>query len=199
VEIAPAAVRHINLVRKIVNRHFFSLTQHGYDLDDLVQEGLYAIMKAEPQYDPSRGAESTYYYRAAYNWISWRVGMYIKRKRRSAHFEAYSLEKEIPNAALAERSSEFGPTGLNQYGSLADGRYSEDAIIDNIVLRQMLARLSDQSPKQATAVRLYYLRGMIDSEVAAAMRCSRQNASYLIQRGLRNLRAYYKQQEEETA
>lgn len=61
--ISDTQFRHIGLATMVARRFWID----GHDLDDLIQECCFAIVKAEPKWNPSRGALTTFLHRAAWH------------------------------------------------------------------------------------------------------------------------------------
>jgi len=188
-----AALRYRNLVRMIVKTYFLNMLRHGYDFEDLVQEGLYAVLKAEPSYDPAKGQETTFYARAVRNWLTWRMGTRKINGIDRAYRNPLRLDKPATNAdgdALACTLMDLLPDPDAEF---------EQTTVDLIGLRAALARLCDNNPRLAEIIRLRYWDELMLKEIGAEIGLSRQRAEQLLKRGLAALREYMEDKEEKTA
>lgn len=183
------AVRHTPLIHMILRRHFMRslpvLARHGIEYDDLVQEGLYAILRAEPKFDTVRYTESTFYSQAIYNWIASRVcTRNLQMQKRRLNGLARSLDAPVRtkrNEAMMLADTLAAPSGLD-----------EDEILDGIVLERALERLRRHSAKQYAAVCMRFYDNFDNYQIAAVMGCSIQYASLLACDGLKYLRGIYR-------
>lgn len=175
-----AAVRHEKLVRRIVKRHFYGLTRFGYDIEDLVQEGLYAVIRAEHCYKPSRGAESTYYGRMAFNWLRSRIYTYNTVQKRAPPSACVSLDKPIGCDGSTDTIASIVPAPDN----------TERTAINRALLYPALRRLKAEHPKQHTAVIMRFYEDALGTEIAAKLGCGPTYANYQVNYGLENLRKY---------
>lgn len=180
--IAPesAAVRHEKLVRRIVKRHFYGLTRFGYDIEDLVQEGLCAVIRAEHCYKPNKGAESTYYGRMAFNWLRSRIYTFNTVQKRVPPGACVSLDKPIGCDGSADTIASIVPSPVNV----------EQTAINRAMLYPALRRLKAEHPKQHTAVIMRFYGDYYGGEIAKRLGCSETYANYQVQYGLENLRKY---------
>jgi RNA polymerase sigma factor (sigma-70 family) len=190
VEVTPAAVRHRRLVHLVLNhyfrRQFAALYKHGYAYEDLVQEGLYAILRAESQYNPTVCAESTYYSQVVYNWIASRiVCLNFHRDKRRLNGETLSLD-EPTRTAHGDDGPTLGDT-LRAYVGV-----DEDEILDGIMLDRALEHLRAHSENQYRAVKMRFFNDFDNYQIADAMGYSIQNVSLMILNGLEYLRGIYK-------
>lgn len=193
-EIAPAAVRHQGLVRLLVARVFRDAYTPGYDYEDLVQEGLLAIIKAEPSYAPERGAETTFYTRAAINWINWRIVHRAYHQRTRANLRPVELDKPI------EYNRGGAPGEYTLMETLVDPRAEYTGrIAAQIDASIAMERLEAYKPQWAQAVRLYYLGGLEMRDVGAEMGVSYQRVQQIIGHALRWMRNDAKQAEAQGA
>lgn len=165
----------------IVNQYFMVLTRRGYDFDDLVQEGLYAILRAEPHYNPKRGAETTYYARAVYNWIGGRIA------KPQANAGCIPQERMV---SLDRTITRDGPEPMANLLPDITSTDPFDAVFERIMLDGALKRLDDAHPKEAVVIRQHYLGDKQMCDIAAERGCSRQRISVLAADGLRRLRWY---------
>lgn len=189
VEMTSAAVRHRKLVHLVLRRYFrqsFSaLYRHGIAYEDLVQEGLYAILRAESQYNPTVCAESTYYSQVVYNWIASRiVCLNFHRDKRRLNGETLSLDEPIRTV-----HGDDGPTlrdTLRAYVGV-----DEDEILDGIMLDRALEHLRAHSENQYRAVKMRFFNDFDNYQIAEAMGYSIQNVSLMILNGLEFMRGMY--------
>lgn len=188
-----AALRHQNLVRMIVKTYFLNMMHFGYDFDDLVQEGLYAVMRAEARYDPAKGQETTFYARAVRNWLSWRMGT----RKINGIDRAYRNPVRLDKPAVNVSGDTIGCTLLDLLPD-PDAEF-EQSTVDLIGLRAALARLCDNNPRLAEIIRLRYWDELMLKEIGAEIGLSRQRAEQLLKRGLAALREYMEEKEEKTA
>lgn len=186
------AVRHSGVVRLIVKRHFMALTfrSYGYAFEDLVQEGLYAVMRAESNYNPAMCKESTYCARVAYNWIASRVRQRMRHARYRANMDVASFD-----TTLAPRSRNQRATNEHHRHTLTESmpdpaRPVADAAVDRTIIEAAMDKLKRQFPNQYTAVVMRYYGQYYTGEIAQAMGCSQTWASSLARRGIANLREY---------
>ena len=184
-----AAVRHRKLVHLVLRRYFrqsFSaLYRHGIAYEDLVQEGQYAILRAESQYDPALCAESTYYSQVVYNWIAARViKPNFERDRRRLNGETVPLDAPTRTA-----NGDDGPTLAGTLRA-RDG-VDEDAILDGIGLERALEHLRVHSENQYRAVVMRFYNDLNNYEIAAVMGYSIQNVSLMVLNGLKFMRGMY--------
>lgn len=186
-----AALRHQNLVRGIINKRFLGLLHYGYDYDDLIQEGLYAVMKAEPLYDPTKGSESTYYYRAVYNWLSWRVGT----RKINGLDRAYKDTLRLDRHAVSANGDAMECTLLDLMID-PDAEF-EARTVELINLKAALTKLRNCDPRLAEVIRCRFWDELALKDIGARMGFSRQRAEQLLSRGLTALREYMA--EEKTA
>lgn len=179
-----AVLRHQNLVRTIVKTTFLPLIQLGCDFEDLVQEGLYAVMKAEPHYTPSRGKETTYYARCVRHWLSWRIGHNMSRLKNRANFKPLSLDAPVSDGA----SGTFDCTLM---GLLEDQTANvEQTALNRISLTRAMNRLQVEYPRQAEAIRMRFWDEQTTTEIGKTLGCTRQRADQMIFSGIANLRRY---------
>lgn len=194
-EVVSPAIRHEKLVHMVLNRYFRKnfaiLFRHGYRYEDLVQEGLYAILRAEPHFDPSACAESTYYARAVYNWIASRLcTKYIHNKKYRINATAVSLDANIAWNNFNRHYDDSD--GLPLLGAISCPRaMTEDQMLDKIMMDAAMEQLRAAFPKQHKVICMRYYGGMQSQEVAPVLGCSTSNVGYLTQRGLENLRTFY--------
>jgi len=185
------AVRHTPLIHMILRRNFRQsfklLYRYGFRYEDLVEEGRYAILRAESQFDPSKYSESAFYGRVVYNWIASRMcTKYIHNKRYRLNATAYSLDV-VRHGDAKNRNEKDGNETLIDTLESPDG-LDVDRLLDRIVIDAQLERLRKHSEKQYRAVKMRYLDDYDNGMVASALGCSTQNASWLTKKGLQYLR-----------
>lgn len=69
--------------------------KRGYEIDDLMQEGLLGVMVNGDSYDPERGSLSTFVTTVAQTWLLGRVFQADARNCRRVNFEAMSLDEPL--------------------------------------------------------------------------------------------------------
>lgn len=186
------AIRHEKPIHLVLRRHFrrsFAvLARHGFAYEDLVQEGRYAILRAEPNYDPAGCAESTFYSRAVYNWIGSRVcTRHLQRQKRRLNGATISLDDHVRTQFNRDDDD-----GLKLGNTLrAPGGVDENRIADAIELERALEHLRGHSVKQYAAVRMRFYDDFDNYQIAAALGCSKQFASLCVLNGLKYLRGIY--------
>ena len=182
------AIRHAHLVQWVVGRHFRWLIRYGYDFEDLIQEGYYAVLVAAPLYDPAKGAESSYYVRAVRHWIINRVAVPMNRKKRGEAVRPVSLDSTLTVDLMTGAEVRLGDILPDPCPPV------EDVVAERVAaqqtVQQALGWLGSISPRQAEAVWLRYGRDMPVRDVGKAIGRSHQNAADLALRGLKNLREY---------
>lgn len=183
-----AVIRHEHLIRTVVNRYFLWLLNFGYEYEDLLQEGRYAVLLAEPKYDPSRGLESTLYYRAVRHWITNRIVLPMLRKKRGENVRPASLDALVTVDMMTGAAVRLDNMLMDPAPPI-DEQVAERQDAHRTVY-QALDWLRATHPKQADAVWLRYGHDMSIRDVGRAIGCTHQNAADLALRGLRNLRDY---------
>lgn len=182
------AIRHAHLVKWIVDRYFQWLTRRGFDYEDLVQEGYYAVLVAAPLYDPAKGAESTFYARAVRHWIINRIALPMTRKKRGENVRPLSLDAAITVDMMTGAEVRLGNMLMDPAPPIDETVAERQAVQQTV--QQALNWLRAAHPRQADAVWLRYGRDMPVRDVGRAIGCTHQNAADLALRGLRNLREY---------
>lgn len=178
----PAYVRHKNLVRMVILRHYMPLLQRGFDFDDMMQEGMLEIWRAEAGYRPELGTEATYYARCAYNGIKKRCSVLLSAQKR--HAEQRPLSLDAPAAGL---SADAG--GDRLMDTLAAPGDIAERIADRDAVRRYLAALAERAPLEADAIRRRYLDGAKPSEIARERGVRQQAVSCAVIKGLKALRS----------
>lgn len=177
---APAYIRHEKLVHLVIRRHFMWMIRLGYCMDDMVQEGRIAIWRAEKEYTPEKGRETTYYARCVYNRLHHVfVWPHQSQKRMSDR-----LTVPITQRVGGEDGDEL---------TLLDTLVAQDANPADVAIDRALAdayvRKIARNPRQTEAIRLRYKAGLDLNDVGRAMGISRQAAQQMIGRALEAMRA----------
>jgi len=86
---------HLGLVIRIAKKY----QDLGVDLDDLVQEGMIGVMVAIKNYDPEKGAFSTY----ASLWIAQKIRRYVENNSRNVRLPVWAGRAKYQAARYAER------------------------------------------------------------------------------------------------
>lgn len=95
---------HMKLPRIVRDKHFFGYRQYA---DDLKAEGLYALVIAAQEYDPTRVAHSVFG-AFAYQRIRWRMAHYLRKQQKfnrylpfsAVRFKAVGRKKNIEETTL---------------------------------------------------------------------------------------------------
>lgn len=183
------AIRYRRMVHIILNlkfKKFFPVwRRYGYTYEDLVQEGLFAIIRAEPHYRPERSTEHTYYSNVVSNWYADRLcRVNFTYGTRRANYAALSLD-----ASITTKSSKGEGRELRLVDTLrAKECIDVDGLCDRVVIENALRRLAKVSPRQAEAVRMRFFDDFDNYQIAAALGCTIQNASFLALKGIEALR-----------
>ena len=158
---APAYIRHAGLIRVVIRRYFLALLHQGYEYDDLVQEGLLELWRAEKGYSPEKGKEAGYYARCIYNGINNRCVMPIVRLKRRSNVGMIELDAPI-------RTQKSG-TGreITLMDTLAgDGGNFANRIAKKDALERCIRKL-DGSPRLKRVIRRRYLDEWTYKEIGA--------------------------------
>ena len=180
---APAYVRHEKLVHHVVRKYFWWLTHCGYDYEDLVQEGLLAIWKAEKHYDPARGRESTYYARIAFNGIHKQYASPLDMQKHRGDRHLVSLDAPIPG-----RNNSPGKitTMLEQIPTGERDLLEQTA--EKIIAQRFMKKIS-RKPNWVRMVKMRFEDEMTFQEIAHAVGGTTQNAKQMMNRALEAMRS----------
>ncbi|MDR1916573.1 MAG: sigma-70 family RNA polymerase sigma factor [Synergistaceae bacterium] len=131
----------------------------GFIADDLVQEGVMAVLRALDSYDPARGSENGYIRTCARN------GMisYLRRNRHEC-----SMDEDVLEARVRDSTSEQETNADEQQ--------------EVIEIREALASLLQNLSPFEEEVLDAYLRGGGVSGAVMIMRCDRKKVDNALQR-----------------
>lgn len=157
----------------------------GIELDDLVQVGFLATLKAAAAFDPERGSflsYLTFHLRKEFA----RAGGYLT-SRQDALDKALSLDAPISSADGDESDTTYGDMVSNETAvSAFEG--VEDAVYAGQLHDVLDAELDRLSPQKADAIRGVYWRGKTQTKIAERRGVSCQAVGVDLRRGLETLR-----------
>jgi RNA polymerase sigma factor (sigma-70 family) len=165
----------------IINHRYLWLTKFGYDLEDLIQEAIYAIIIAAPAYRASFASETTYYGRCIINWFESRIVRPMHAEHRRGNLHTVSLDLPIDSTYGKSTLLKLLPDHAPHFESAIDARVSVHAALD---------WLKTLHPQQVQAIRLYYIEGMTLEEAGKVMGITRSRVHQHVHRGIKNLRKY---------
>jgi len=179
---APAYIRHRGLVVVVIRRYFMPLLRQGYDFDDLMQEGLMEIWRAEPRYSPAKGKEADYYARCIYNGIKNRCHMPLTRLRRKSNVGALSLDMKIG------KIDDVGKPLTLMDTLIAPDRDPADIASDRVLAESCIAKIAN-NPRYVKAVRLRFESEMDYRDIGDEIGLTWQGARHNVMRALEAMRA----------
>lgn len=179
---APAYIRHHGLVVVVIRRYFMPLLRQGFDFDDLIQEGLMEIWRAEPRYSPAKGKEADYYARCIYNGIKNRCHMPLTRLRRKSNLGALRLDMKIGRIDDAGKPLTLMDTLISPDADPAD------AATDRVMAQAYMAKITD-NPRYVKAVRMRFEKEMDYRDIGAEIGLTWQGARHNVIRALEAMRA----------
>lgn len=166
--------RYSRLVRVCARPYFLA----GGDSEDLIQEGMFGLLKAIREFDPSRDAS---FHTFAELCIRRRVLSAVAAAARDKHAP---LNDSIPfDSPFFDGQSELS-AGLRPPGN------PEDLLIDREEQRERLGRLKDQLSGLEGMILDHYLRGCSYREIASRVGRSPKSVDNAVQRIRRKVARY---------
>jgi RNA polymerase sigma factor (sigma-70 family) len=179
---APAYIRHQGLVRIVIRRYFLALLHQGYDYDDLVQEGLLELWRAESGYRPEMGTEANYYARCIYNGIKNRCMMPLTREKRKANVDMIELD-----APIRKDKQAHGKVTTRMDMLPGDDGDFISQIAEADTLRRYMKKLAPY-PRLALAIRLRFEQEMTYMQMGLELGMTWQGARYNVEHALEVMR-----------
>ena len=190
-------VSHLNLVRFLASK----FKNRGEPLDDLIQVGTIGLIKAIDRFEPDRGLEFTTY---ATPTISSKINQVTddltKELQRSPSIEeiAQRLDTNVEEILEAmESSSAYSSVPLEGGGSGADGDETPSIIDQYVTEDEDLAGSDDRivldeairdfSPREQEIIRMRFVEGLTQVEIAEKLNISQVQVSRLLRRTLKRI------------
>ena len=194
---------HLNLVRFLASK----FKNRGEPMEDLIQVGSLGLIKAIDRFDPSRGLEFTTFatptimgeIKRHFRDKGWSVRVPRRLQELSAKVtqateDLTSLDASIDEVLEAMESSsayssvplEGGGMGEDDAPSVIDRFATEDAELagtdDRIVIADAIA---DFTPREQEAIRMRFVDGMTQVEIAEKLGISQVQVSRLLRKALK--------------
>jgi len=192
-------VSHLNLVRFLASK----FKNRGEPLDDLIQVGTIGLIKAIDRFEPDRGLEFTTYatptimgeIKRHFRDKGWSVRVPRRLQELSSKINQVTddLTKELQRSPSIEEISvplEGGGSGADgdETPSIIDQYVTEDEDLagsdDRIVLEEAIR---DFSPREQEIIRMRFVEGLTQVEIAEKLNISQVQVSRLLRRTLKRI------------
>jgi RNA polymerase sigma factor (sigma-70 family) len=176
------ATAHLRLVRRVIKR-YYSRSIHGrIELDDLVQEGLLGVMRAQRTWDPEKSKFSTY----ASMWIRQRIQRYIKNKHRLVRVPEHRYKREdVANERVVWLDVPCDGEGSPLHERIGKRDAQFECRSAHLDVGRLLALIPDE--RQRNIVGSYYVGGLTQEEIANALGLCRTRVQQIRKKGLKQI------------
>ena len=185
-------VSHLNLVRFLASK----FKNRGEPLDDLIQVGTIGLIKAIDRFDPSRGLEFTTYatptimgeIKRHFRDKGWSVR--VPRRLQELSAKVNQITDELTTELQRSVPLEGGGSSVDgdEAPSIIDQYITEDEALagsdDRIVLEDAIA---DFSPREQEIIRMRFVEGLTQVEIAEKLGISQVQVSRLLRRTLKRI------------
>ena len=193
-------VSHLNLVRFLASK----FKNRGEPLDDLIQVGTIGLIKAIDRFEPDRGLEFTTYatptimgeIKRHFRDKGWSVRVPRRLQELSSKINQVTddLTKELQRSPSIEEIAQRLDTNVEEVleamesSSIIDQYVTEDEDLagsdDRIVLEEAIR---DFSPREQEIIRMRFVEGLTQVEIAEKLNISQVQVSRLLRRTLKRI------------
>ena len=184
-------VNHLNLVRFLASK----FKNRGEPLEDLVQVGTIGLIKAIDRFDPDRGLEFTTYatptimgeIKRHFRDKGWsvRVPRRLQELSQKVSQATEELTRELQRSpSVEEIANRIGASVDDVLEAMESSSQDLESTDDRIVLESAIA---DFSPREQEIIRMRFLEGMTQVEIAERLGISQVQVSRLLRRTLKHI------------
>jgi RNA polymerase sigma factor (sigma-70 family) len=178
------AAQHYGLVHMVIRR-YKGLIRGRIELEDLVQEGLLGVMRAQQSWDPAKGTFATH----AYYWIRHRVLRYIQEKQRCVRVPTYLLERgNAPRERVVHLDAPCGGEGSPRHERVGKRDAAFEHGLTRLELKRLLTLIPDE--RQRSVISAHYVGGLTLAQVGGALGICLERARQLEHEGLDHIRRH---------